>query len=163
MCRKPVGQRLSLPRIRIRENSWFQRNLLRNVFQLDQSEPGKEVSIAVNENSHFFPGIPAAPGGGRERNVRSSGGRQARWRLPCSRTTGSLLMRSRFGVSGKVTPGCSVSGWSLNASPSDQGRVAPPSTFTTVPVVNSFLRRNRTASATSSGVPARGTEWATVA
>ena len=46
-CRKPVGQRLPLPRIRIRENSWFQRNLLRKVFQLDQSEPGK-VSIAVN-------------------------------------------------------------------------------------------------------------------
>ena len=46
-CRNPGGQRLSLPRIRIRENPWFQRTLLRKEFRLDQSEPGK-VSIAVN-------------------------------------------------------------------------------------------------------------------
>ena len=62
---------------------------------------------------------------GMEQNVLSLGGPRVRLPLPSLQTTGSLLMRSRCGVSGKATPGCSVRLFSSDSSlVSDHGRVA---------------------------------------
>lgn len=54
MCRKSVGPRLPVLRLRIRESSGLQRKLLRKGFQPDETEPGK-VSVAVTQSSRFLP------------------------------------------------------------------------------------------------------------